>query len=344
MTEKTERFNNYQQTMLEEEKKELANNSELISGFKKFCASKGLELRDENFQYLHTIGIVAFFPNIVGHIYPDLVKDKEGLVDFASLCKSFRRRRFASGYLYDESVMLMAHPYFRRAFSHFNNYAPRFIEFFWEVDDAKINPFIALDFDRVRIDVNDRFYMELDTWYGARFNNDVGQIPDGLSKLRPPMDLSEDIIELLFKNAYSLDTKWVTKDGIRSFQLEEFKTNKVRIIKDGHEYHPVRYIHSEYDLLKGYFRHFDGAIHFYTADEYYSRRDSDFNYNLKGSNQIKTISEKLFKMNGVVELEMWIQFTSHFLSGNPLIFEYFEGAYPAQIADAIDAIRNKAVK
>ena len=33
--------------------------------------------------------------------------------------------------------------------------------------------------------------------------------------------------------------------------------------------------------FKNYFRHFDGAIHFYTENEYLSRRDSDFNYNSK---------------------------------------------------------------
>lgn len=79
----------------------------------------------------------------------------------------------------------------------------------------------------------------------------------------------------------------------------------------------------------------------YTAEEYYGRRDSDFNYNTKESNQIKSQSEKLFKMNGVVDVETWIKFTSHFMTGNPLIFEYFEGKYPENIEEIICKMRNK---
>lgn len=74
----------------------------------------------------------------------------------------------------------------------------------------------------------------------------------------------------------------------QKFQAEEFKTESVKLVKDGKEYYPVPYIHAEYDLARRYFRHFDGAINFYTESEYYARIDADFNYNAKGKSQIKT--------------------------------------------------------
>lgn len=46
-------------------------------------------------------------------------------------------------------------------------------------------------------------------------------------------------------------------------------------------------------------------------------------------------------MNGVVDVETWIKFTSHFMTGNPLIFEYFEGKYPENIEEIICKMRNK---
>jgi hypothetical protein len=101
----------------------------------------------------------------------------------------------------------------------------------------------------------------------------------------------------------------------------------------------VRYLHAEYDLSLGTFRHVDGAIHYYTEQEYYSRRDSDLNYNAKNSHHIKPASQKLFKMNGSISINTWIEFASHFLAGNPLVFEYFEGTYPPHILELLSKIR-----
>ena len=120
--------------------------------------------------------------------------------------------------------------------------------------------------------------------------------------------------------------------------MEEFKADKSRIKKNGSEYYPVKYIHAEFDINAGTFRHFDGAIHFYTEEEYYQRRDNDFNYNSKNSLQLKTISQKLFKVNGQVTIEEWVNLVSHYLTGNPLIFEYFEGKLPDNILDTVEKL------
>ena len=329
----------YFENLLAEERQQLSENSGIIHDFKKYLLTKGIQLKDENFKYLQTIGIVAEYPNILSYLEPNLINDKEGLLEFSLINKIFEKKRFANGYLYAENFMAMAHQYFRRGFYHANNFAPRFIELFWGFQNPEIDQYIALDLDRVRINVDNSMYMEFDTWYGAKFDNDISKINDGVSKLRPPLDIEDFLISFFFKDAYSLDTKWATKNNIKSFQAEEFKTEEIKIIKDGIEYFPVRYIHAEYDLDKGYFRHFDGAIHFYTANEYYSRRDSDFNYNEKNNNHIKTLSQKLFKMNGKVSVENWINFTSHFFSGNPLILEYFEGQYPEHIKEMLEKVR-----
>jgi hypothetical protein len=329
----------YLESLIEEEKEELAKHAEQINSFKEFMARKGIHLSEDNFKYLQTTGIVAIYPNIISHLHSGLRADKEGLFAFNSLCQNFERRGFVNGYLYGSKFMLMAHPYFRRGFHAVNNYAPRFVEFFWNFEDGNIEKYISLDKDRVRINLDDRTYMELDTWFGAKFNRNINEIPDGIVKVRPPTDLRESLIFFFFRDTYSLDIKWATKGDIKSFQAEEFKTESIRITKDSIEYYPVRYVHAEYDIERGYFRHFDGAIHFYTESEYYARRDTEFNYNSKKTTHIKTLSEKLFKMNGNIGIDTWIEFTSHFLTGNPLIFEYFEGEYPQYIKEMIEKVR-----
>ena len=80
----------------------------------------------------------------------------------------------------------MAHSYFRRGLHDVNNYAPRFVEFFWNHSDSNIKKYISLDSDRVRINVDNRTSLELDTWFGAKFNRNIQVVPDGIVKVRPP--------------------------------------------------------------------------------------------------------------------------------------------------------------
>jgi len=222
-----------------------------------------------------------------------------------------------------------------------NNWAPRFIDLFWGLDEENaVDSYISLDLNRVRINVDESRFVEFDTWFGAPFNKDISNISDGTAKLRPSMDIEKRFIESLFNNAYSLDVFWNTKGAIKSFQSLEFKDESVTIQKNGELYHPVRYLHAEYDLSKGVFRHFDGAVHFYTTKDYLERRDSDFRHNEKNSNKIKACSQKAFKFNGSLTTEMWKEFSSQFFTGNPLIYEYFAGQYPDYLIEHLELIRN----
>ncbi|WPU96223.1 hypothetical protein SNE25_11910 [Mucilaginibacter sabulilitoris] len=339
MPELTDFQKQYLESLRIEEAEQLAANSEIINKFKDQLAQNGISLTDDNFKYYQTSGIIANYPGIISVLNDTLVKDKEGLLRYDVLINEFQRKPFAAGYLYADEFALMAHHYFRRGYHPINSFSPCFIELFWGLKDNQIEKYIALDSDSVRVDINGHGMFERDTWFGANFDKEIASIADDIVKLRPPLDLKASLVSFFFANAYSLDIKWVTKEGIKTFQAEEFKTEEVTITKGGEEYFPARYIHAEYDLEKKVFRHFDGAIHFYTLDEYIARRDSDFNYNMKNANQIKTISQKLFKMNGIVPVEKWIEFTSHFFTGNPLIIEYFEGEYPQHIKEMLEKVK-----
>lgn len=322
-----------------EQEEELNKNAPLIDSFKQYCLSKGITLSEDAFGFSHTIGIVAHHPNILGLLCPEISKDKEGLFDFHALTKQYEKRFRMNGFLYADKFMIMAHPYFRRGMHGINNFAPRFIEFFWSQDFSGMDPHIAIDPDRVRINVDNIGYFEADTWFGAKFNKNIAEIEDGIVHLRPSPDIEEHILSLCFASAYSLDIKWESKNGIKSFQAEEFKAEDITIEKNGDEYHPVRYVHAEFDPALDAFRHFDGAVHFYTSEEYYRRRDSDFNYNAKNSNHIKTKSQKLFKINGKIPVDVWSNYIGHFMTGNPLVTEYFEGEYPDRILEILESIR-----
>ena len=329
----------YREGLEKERLEALENHAPLIETFMEFASGNNIQLEKSDFDYIPTTGIVVKSPGIARRLMCGIPAERDELLPFKSLLRQFSLDGCQEGYLNCGTFMAMAHPYFRRGLHEINNFAPRFIEKFWEISDESIDSFIALDDDRLRINVDGRCYLEADTWYGARFCDDISLIPLGLTKLRPPMDLTHWQIEFFFASAYALDVKWTQEGRIKTFQALEFKTERVTLERQQAMVYPARYVHAEFDLDIGVFRHFDGAVQHFTENEYLARRDSDFNYNYKNSQQIKASSRKLFKFNGHIETMMFIDLCCHFFAANPLAIEYFEGKYPSGLAENIERMR-----
>jgi hypothetical protein len=62
----------------------------------------------------------------------------------------------------------------------------RFIEMFWILPPNGVQKFLALDEDRVKLNINTGQVFERDTWFGAPFNDDIASIPNGMIKLDRP--------------------------------------------------------------------------------------------------------------------------------------------------------------
>jgi hypothetical protein len=321
--------------------KEIKRNYPLIDNFISHALSKGIELNRADFSYIPTIGIVVNGGGGVLEINPDLKVDKEGLVAAVDITNRFVLKRNVPGYFYADNYMAMLHPYFRRGFSKSANYAPNLVEIIWPEFNALRAPSVALDLNRLRIDVNDCIYMELDTWYGAPFTKSITSIPDGQVKITPPLDINN--ISLFFNNAFALNAKWSTSYGVRNFYMEEIFTESQITQYAGEDWHPARYIHSEYDIQNNTFRHLDGAIHLYSNKDYLARRGLDLNFGQKLNCAIKPRSKKLFKYNRDVTVDAWINYCSHFCSGNPLIHEYFSGKLPENIFNIVDKLRRRSL-
>ena len=333
-------FANYRrhQEMLRDH--ELSSHQELIASFVAFALSKGIHLTIDNFDYVTKIGIVAVAPDLTHRLLSPMSRDRDGLYSFADLGAHFAFDRFQPGYLFQSHFVAMAHPSFRRVLYPSNHFAPRFIELFWEYDNDKSSRQLALDDNRVRIDVDGPACMERDTWFGAPFSRDVASIPASIAKLRPPPN-AQRINSIFFADAYCLDIKWSDGKYVKTFQALELKSETVTVEYQDRTYHPARYVHAEFDISEGAFRHFDGAIQYLSEKEYQQRRDSDFNHNAKSRSHLKAHSHKLFKINGRLEVDEWSALFCHFLSGNPLAIEYISGSYPPHIDKALAIIQAK---
>jgi hypothetical protein len=334
---KNEFMAKYWKEQAEYEALQLNAHHETIEAFKNLAARKGLALADSNFSYAQKIGVVATAPGLVEWLIGPLKRERDELLSFRMLTKS-GHDHLHGGYFAREQFTLMAHPHFRRMLHGANHFAPRFIELFWAFEKCGVSKFIALDEDRVMLNTGGGYVMELDTWFGAPFKEDISKVQDGTVKLAPPQNLDGQEISWFFADAHCLDIKWATKDGIKTFQAQEIKSEAICLSLHGETFFPVRYLHAEFDTRSGFFRHFDGAMQYFTEAEYRARRDSDFNYNAKNDHKIKARSKKLFKLNGDIKTEEWSNLCSHFFTGNPLMFEYFNGTYPSHIIETLARI------
>lgn len=325
--------------MAAEARKRLAEASDLIANFTAFAEKQGVRLVSSSFSYIPPIGIVASAPSLAKTILGTIPTERDGLIATAHLAENHELRPFQPGYYSNNNYMLMVHPFFRRGMHEDANFAPRFVELFWAFNVSDIAKYIAIDENRLRINVDNSCYFEEDAWYGAPFNDDISKIPNGTVKLRPPMDIQESYNDFFFSKAYCLDVKWSQQNEIKTFQALELKTQSVQVVVGSERYYPARYLHAEFDLSTGKFRHFDGAVQLFLENEYLQRRDSDFNINAKHRSQLKARSKKLFKFNGSILTATWVKFCCHFFTGNPLVFEYFTGSYPAHIVEILDKLR-----
>lgn len=328
--------------MAERARSELERSSSLIERFTKIAAAKRILLVPDSFSYIQKIGIVASAPRLARMLLGITPTERDGLFSYEDITERYPPSQFQEGYFVGSDCMLMVHPCYRRGMHPMNNWAPRFVDLFWRLNSQNIKKYIAIDEDRVRINVDESAYVELDTWYGAPFNEDISKIKEGTTKLRPPLDLDPRYIDSFFAQTYCLDIKWSDSSQIKIFQALEVKTQDVQVIADGQIFFPSRYLHAEYDLSSGTFRHFDGAIQLFTEEEYLRRRDSDLNMPFKSIEHIKARSKKVFKLNGTISVDSWVEFCCHFFTGNPLTFEYFTGAYPDHVADIVGKVRARS--
>jgi hypothetical protein len=325
--------------MADHARSELEKSADLIARFTRTATAQGIALDSSSFSYIQTIGIVASAPGLAKKLLGIVPSERDGLFAYDDIAQRFPPNRFQEGYFVGCDYMLMAHPCYRRRMHPMANWAPRFVDLFWGLNSPSIKKFIAIDEDRVRIDVDGSMYMEADTWYGAPFNEDISKIQNGTIKLRPPLDLSPHYVEMFFARTYCLDIKWSEAQQIKTFQALEVKTHDAQVVINGNAYFPARYLHAEFDLSSGMFRHFDGAIQLFTEEEYLLRRDSDFNIVFKSSQHIKARSRKVFKLNGALTVDAWVEFCCHFFTANPLTHEYFTGAYPEHITEIVAKVR-----
>jgi hypothetical protein len=154
--------------------------------------------------------------------------------------------------------------------------------------------------------------IECDTWFGPNF--DAKKLDDQHSV---GVTVKKRIKPSIFDLTNNLDRTeflWTYKDDIKTFEIEEISDAKYKFDR----FYFNKYIHAERDIQKKQLRHFDGAVKVYTH-EYDKRLNSQL-----PNEYIAPIKMKLFRIDGNIDIDKWIDLISHFFKGNEMILEYFD--------------------
>ena len=215
-------------------------------------------------------GVVMYgFNNIVLKAFPFLASqingDKDGLIDLEILLKDFE---YISQGIFKEKkseMALIAHPFFRKSFSIYNNFHWIFLDELISLQkNDGLSVKLKLDLDRVGYAPSFRRSYEFEYWWGPKYSDEINTIPSGLTQY------GSDEFEKLYYNILRTEFNWVNENEKKTLECEEVKDQYAPTLSDTYA---CRYVHSIFDTNKKVFDHFDGAVRSYSTDLMLDRID-----------------------------------------------------------------------
>lgn len=255
--------------------------------------------------------------DIVYKIFPKIRSklDKHGLVFLEDLLSEFEYMRRGVFKSKSCNLAIVVHPSFRRSFSYYNSVHFGFLEEFFSLKDRDgVRLRIAIDWDFIGYAPSFSPMEELDYWWGPKFDDDIAKMPLGLTRHEG------NDLEKTYYGISATEFLWKADGTKKEFELEEIREDLYPL---SDETFKCRYIHSIFDTESNVFDHFDGATRSYHGDSYLSRICSKMTDAGKGSDY-----EKLFRIDGNLDLDTWKSLVTNYLQGNPLIYEYFNQEKP----------------
>lgn len=241
--------------------------------------------------------------------YPEL----SGNFDDDGLLQLDERFILHDGGIEYKKHLIHYHQFLRRGF--FSNPNFDFLSRFSAVRrNAPENTYrVAVDHDRLmRIEQYTHIF-ELDRWFGPRF--DRQKLDDrnavGLTIVKRNKNSLFELVNHLDRTEFY----WAYHDGTKTLEIEELVS--VEHPFDTHFLN--RYVHSERDIVRSTFQHLDGAVKAYPVATYLNRFKAQLPREPRCPQKIK-----LFRIDGDIPLDTWLDLIGHFYKANEMILEYFD--------------------
>ena len=281
---------------------------------KKLTSDKGKWIYNGVLMYGYKNLLIKSFPSL-----KDLMDD-DGMILLEDLLRDFHyvtQGVFAHN---KSELVILLHPYFRRSYSHYNNFNFGFIDLLWAAyKQGNKSIKVLLDPDFIGFTPSFVENLEFDYWYGPKYNDDITTIKEGVSHYE------NDEISKIYSNIKFTEFVWTKKDDGKEYQfeMEEVIDAPSPTLPKGS--YGCRYLHALYNLEKGTFNHFDGAIRCYDSDLMCTRIETPIDKMGHRANY-----QKIFRMDGIIPLNQWKALITQYLHSNDLVYEYFGIKQPLQ--------------
>jgi hypothetical protein len=281
-------------------------------------------------SFLWMEAAVAKRTGIAADLYPDLFTpglasvDKDGLADYRAILERMEQVQLGVFHDKDRDLLVFAHRFFRRSFSHWNKLNSYFLQSFDATvrENGGLRARLKLDPDLVGHPSSLRNLIELEYWRGPLYSDDIAAIPDGVAEHkadeRTKLYEGIDRTQVWWKAPESRRINGQVNDH-RTFEIEELTENPSGGLGD--DEFGCRYAHAEFSANEGAITHFDGAIRAYAWRPYLERIETSIDRAGKHADYTK-----VFRFDGALPIPHWKRLLSDFFRGNKLIPEYLGAA------------------
>lgn len=249
---------------------------------------------------------------IATRVFPDIfsLQDKDGLIPISRL------NQVEPGVFEAGGLLLFAHRFLRRSLSRHNTLNSAFLARFSELP-GELKPRIALDEDMIGLASTLTGIIELEFWWGPKFDSDLAKIPTGITRHEATDS------ERLFHGISWTEFWWYELNGRRTFEAEEVVDRPSKGIDRAT--FGCRFVHSILDGDSELPSHLDGAVRVYDEDRMLTRLDCNIYEAGRHADY-----HKLWRIDGDVAVESWKEVICHYFRDNHLVGEYFGAAPPSE--------------
>lgn len=260
---------------------------------------------------------------LAARLFPHLFSttdDKYALTDLRAL------RQVRPGVFEVDGLLLFAHRYFRRSQSVLNSLNAEFLTELGECagEENGLSVKIALDPDTVGLAGTETHIVELQYWWGPKFNDDLAMI-----QLDVTQHQGNELMRV-YHGIRRMEFWWHEQNDITTLEAEEVLDRPSLGISDSA--YAARYVHSMLDPRTARPYHLDGAVRVYDDEQMLERVDAKISEAGRS-----TRYTKLWRIDGDLDVPRWKTLISHFYRDNQLVGEYFGGVDTVLLAEDADA-------
>ncbi|MFM7620869.1 MAG: hypothetical protein ACKO47_04615 [Alphaproteobacteria bacterium] len=260
---------------------------------------------------------------ILKTLMPELPLDKWQMIDYSYLVDNFEISNAGTFRHKQSNIVIFADRNFKKNSHYMNSSNFHFFENldkFYHKNRDRSKVLLRIDLDVFSYAENLGQCIELEKWWGIPFSGDLSRLPSGVTCHGMGLEESgRTIYDIDRTEFYWYGDDIENKKQIKTLEIEEIKDKSVWLEPDNKEEYIFKYIHTQANQTDKIIIHFDGSVRIYDEVSYKERSGR----NLSNTNKDAGY-KKLFRIDGIIDIEDWKELVNNYFVNNHLVMEYFE--------------------